>query len=157
MIGTGGLLALAWGVRLLFAPEIAHWAFVLATLIGLIPIARRAWAMARAAMPFTIEMLMTIAATGALMIGAPEEAALVVFLFAVGELLEGICAGKARDSIRALSDLVPKTARLEVGRRTREVAADRLSLGNIVQVRPGDRIPCDGVVIEGTSGVDESR
>lgn len=156
VIGTGVLLALAWGVRLLFAAEVAHWAFVLATLIGLIPIARRAWAMARARMPFTIEMLMTIAATGALVIGAPEEAAVVVFLFAVGELLEGVSAGKARDSIRALSDLVPKTARLEVGRKTREVAADRLSLGNIVQVRPGDRIPCDGVVIEGSSGVDES-
>jgi len=56
-------------------------------------------------------------------IGEPEEAALVVFLFAVGELLEGVSAGKARDSIRALSRLVPKTARLEVGGRTREVPA----------------------------------
>ena len=73
--------------------------------------------MTRAGMPFTIEMLMTIAAGGALVIGEPEEAALVVFLFAVGELLEGVSAGKARDSIRALSKLVPKTARLEVGGR----------------------------------------
>ncbi len=156
VIGTGGLLAAAWASRLLLPVEIAHWAFVLATLVGLVPIAQRAFAMARARMPFTIEMLMTIAAGGALVIGEPEEAALVVFLFAVGELLEGVSAGKARDSIRALSKLVPKTARLEVGGKTREVPAEKLRVGQVVQVRPGDRVPCDGEVIDGTSGVDES-
>jgi len=156
VIGTGALLATAWASRLVFPAEIAHWAFVLATLVGIVPVAQRAFAMARAQMPFTIEMLMTIAAGGALVIGEPEEAALVVFLFAVGELLEGVSAGKARDSIRALSKLVPKTARLEVGGRTREVAAEKLQVGQVVQVRPGDRVPCDGEVIDGTSGVDES-
>ena len=156
VIGTGILLAAAWAARLVLTADVAHWGFVLATLIGLFPVARRAVAMARARMPFTIEMLMSIAVTGALVIGEPEEAALVVFLFAVGELLESVSTGKARDSIRALSKLVPKTARLEDGRRTREIAADRLGLGQVVQVRPGDRVPCDGEVIEGTSGVDES-
>ena len=156
VIGTGALLAAAWVSRLVFPAEIAHWAFVLATLVGLVPVARRAFAMMRAGMPFTIEMLMTIAAGGALVIGEPEEAALVVFLFAVGELLEGVSAAKARDSIRALSTLVPKTARLEAGGNTREVAARTLRVGQVVQVRPGDRVPCDGEVIEGTSGVDES-
>ncbi len=156
VIGTGALLAAAWASRLVVPAEIAHWAFVLATLIGLVPVAKRALAMTRAGMPFTIEMLMTIAAGGALVIGEPEEAALVVFLFAVGELLEGVSAGKARDSIRALSKLVPKTARLEVGAKTREVSAERLRVGQVVQVRPGDRVPCDGAVVDGTSGVDES-
>ncbi len=156
VIGTGTLLAVAWASRFLLPAETAHWAFVLATLVGLVPVAQRAFAMARARMPFTIEMLMTIATGGALVIGEPEEAALVVFLFAVGELLEGVSAGKARDSIRALSKLVPKTARLEVGGKTREVPADKLRVGQVVQVRPGDRVPCDGEVIDGTSGVDES-
>ena len=117
MLGTGALLAAAWAVHSAgFSDEIAHWAFVLATLIGLAPVARRAFAMARAGMPFTIEMLMTIAAGGALVIGAAEEAALVVFLFAVGEMLEGVAANRARNGIRALAQLVPKTALLEVGR-----------------------------------------
>ena len=156
VLGTGALLAAAWASRLAFPADVAHWAFILATLLGLVPVAQRAFAMARAGMPFTIEMLMTIAAGGALVIGEAEEAALVVFLFAVGELLEGVAAGKARDSIRALSKLVPKTARLEVGGRTREVPAETLRVGHLVQVRPGDRVPCDGEVIEGTSGVDES-
>ena len=66
VIGTGALLAAAWASRLAFPADIAHWAFILATLIGLVPVARRAFAMARARMPFTIEMLMTIAAGGAL-------------------------------------------------------------------------------------------
>lgn len=156
VLGTGALLAAAWASRLAFPADVAHWAFILATLLGLVPVAQRAFAMARAGMPFTIEMLMTIAAGGALVIGEAEEAALVVFLFAVGELLEGVAAGKARDSIRALSKLVPKTARLEVGGKTREVAAEKLQVGQVVQVRPGDRVPCDGEVIDGTSGVDES-
>ncbi len=156
VLGTGALLAAAWASRLVFPAETSHWAFVLATLIGLVPVAQRAFAMTRAGMPFTIEMLMTIAAGGALVIGEPEEAALVVFLFAVGELLEGVSAGKARDSIRALSKLVPKTARLEADGKTREVPAEKLRVGQVVQVRPGDRVPCDGEVTEGISGVDES-
>ena len=103
LLGTGALLGVAWASRLFFPAEIAHWAFVLATLIGLVPVAKRAFAMARARMPFTIEMLMTIAAGGALVIGEAEEAALVVFLFALGELLEGVSAGKARPVVRCSS------------------------------------------------------
>lgn len=156
VLGTGALLVAAWTVHLVFSGAAAQWAFVLATLIGLAPIARRALAMARAGMPFTIEMLMTIAAGGALVIGEAGEAALVVFLFAVGELLEGVAAGKARDGIRALARLVPKTALLETGGRTREVPAESLQIGQVVLVRPGDRVPADGEVIDGISGVDES-
>ena len=156
VIGTGALLVAAWAVKLLASGGIANWAFILATLIGVAPIALRAINAARAGMPFTIEMLMTIAAIGALVIGAAEEAALVVFLFAVGEVLEGVAADKARDGIRALARLVPKTALLEVSGKTREVPAENLKIGQTVLVRPGDRVPADGEVIEGVSGVDES-
>ncbi|MBU2956650.1 heavy metal translocating P-type ATPase [Paracoccus sp. 1_MG-2023] len=156
VIVTGALLAAAWAADLLLPEGMSHWAFVLATALGLAPIARKAFAMARARMPFTIEMLMTIAATGALFIGAAEEAALVVFLFAVGELLEGVAAGRARDGIRALSDLIPRTAMLEEGGGLQEVPAAGLRPGQVVLVRPGDRIPADGSIVEGISGVDES-
>lgn len=156
LIGTGVLLASAWIVELLVGGPVAHWVFVLATLIAVAPVAKRAALMARARMPFTIEMLMSIAATGALFVGAAEEAALVVFLFAVGEMLEGLAASRARGSIRALAALVPKTARLVVGDRIREVPAESLAIGQIVQARPGDRITADGTIVSGTSGVDES-
>ncbi len=156
VIGTGVLLAAAWAVKLLASDGIARWAFIAACIIGLAPVARRAFAALQAGMPFTIEMLMTIAAVGALFIGAAEEAALVVFLFAVGEVLEGVAANTARASIKALANLVPKTALLEENGTTREVSAASLIVGQRVLVRPGDRIPADGAIAEGISGIDES-
>ena len=156
VIGTGLLLAAAWAVKLFASAPLAHYAFIAACLIGVAPVARRAAIALRAGIPFTIEALMTIAAVGALFIGAAEEAALVVFLFAVGEVLEGVAADRARASIRALGDLVPKTAIIEEGGATREVDAALLEIGQRVLVRPGDRIPADGEIAEGTSGIDES-
>lgn len=155
VIFTAVLLAVAWGVELL-APQFGKWAFVAACLIGVAPVAQRAFAALRMGQPFTIESLMTVAAVGALFIDAAEEAALVVFLFAVGEVLEGVAAGKARDGIRALANLVPKTAFLELNGATQEVSAASLRVGQVVLVRPGDRIPADGEISEGTSGVDDS-
>ena len=137
-------------------PTIAAPAMILALAVGLVPIARRAWSAARAGSPFSIETLMTIAAVGAVLIGAAEEAAVVVSLFLVGELLEGYAAGRARDGIRALSRLVPETALLVQDGTTQEVPADTLAIGAVILVRPGDRVPADGEVIEGESGVDEA-
>ena len=155
VIFTAILLGVAWIIELL-APQVGKWAFVAACLIGVAPVAKRAFAALRLGQPFTIESLMTVAAIGALFIDAAEEAALVVFLFAVGEVLEGVAAGKARDGIRALADLVPKTALLLVNGTTQEVPASSLAVGQMELVRPGDRIPADGEIAEGTSGVDDS-
>ena len=154
-IAAGTALVAAYGIGHLF-PAIAVWAFDIAMLVGLIPIARRAFVAARYGMPFTIEMLMTIAAVGAVIIGAAEEGAAVVFLFLVGELLEGVAAGKARASIQSLASLVPKTALLETDGRTQEVPADGLAVGAVILVRPGDRIPADGVIVSGDSAIDEA-
>ena len=86
VIGTGLLLAAAWTVKLFGSETLANYAFIAACVIKVAPVAVRAFAALRAGIPFTIEALMTIAAIGALFIGAAEEAALVVFLFAVGEV-----------------------------------------------------------------------
>jgi Cd2+/Zn2+-exporting ATPase len=79
-----------------------------------------------------------------------------VFLFLVGELLEGIAAGRARASIQALATLVPKTALLERDGATAEVEAESLSVGDVILVRPGDRIPADGAILSGDTAIDES-
>ncbi|MEP6564264.1 MAG: heavy metal translocating P-type ATPase [Mesorhizobium sp.] len=154
-IASGAALAAAFAVHTIW-PVTGVWVFIAAMLIGLVPIARRAVMAALAGIPFTIEMLMTIAAVGAVIIGAGEEAATVVFLFLVGELLEGVAAGKARSSIQALTTLVPKTAFLEENGATREVPAESLKVGAIILARPGDRIPADGKIVEGESAIDES-
>ena len=156
VLATGALLAAAWLAELVLGDPVGRWAFVVACLIGVLPVARRAFAAARLGQPFTIEMLMTVAAAGALAIGAAAEAAMVVFLFAIGEVLEGVAADRARANIRALGDLVPRTARLIVGGKVREVPAASLAIGHAVLVRPGDRVPADGEVLDGVSGVDES-
>ncbi|ATJ89342.1 ATPase [Acetobacter senegalensis] len=153
---SGVLLSTAWGATLFLPSDLQSWPFVAACLAGLLPVAYRAFNALRLGQPFTIEGLMTIAASGALFIGAVQEAALVVFLFAVGELLEGVAVSHARDGIKALGTLVPKTALKEEASATREVTASDLVPGDIVQVRPGDRIPADGDILSGTSGIDES-
>jgi Cd2+/Zn2+-exporting ATPase len=154
-IASGVALGAAWAIGKLI-PAWDMWIFAAAMLVGLVPIARRAFMAARMGTPFSIEMLMTIAAVGAVIIGASEEAAAVVFLFLIGELLEGVAAGKARASIQSLTDLVPKTALIEENGKTREIPAENLALGAIILVRPGDRIPADGMILSGESAIEEA-
>ncbi|MGO4685816.1 heavy metal translocating P-type ATPase [Hyphomicrobium sp. 2TAF46] len=154
-IAYGLALSMAWAAGQLL-PQLEAWFFSAAMLIGLVPIARRAVMAARTGTPFSIEMLMSVAAVGAVIIGASEEAAAVVFLFLIGELLEGVAAGKARASIQSLTELVPKTALLEENGQTREVQAESLIVGSTILVRPGDRIPADGIVLSGESAIDEA-
>ncbi|WP_027883367.1 heavy metal translocating P-type ATPase [Meiothermus rufus] len=156
---SGALLAAAFAFGFL-EPRLAHWGYVTATLVGVWPLARKAWAGVRLGNPFGINTLVTIAAIGAVVIGEAPEAAVVVFLFAVGELLEGIAAGRARAGIKALAALAPKTAFLLEGEgediRTREVPASSLRVGQVVQVRPGGRVPADGTILSGFSALDDS-
>lgn len=157
------LLTGACGAALLSAYAIGHAfpaaetpAFLAALAIGLVPIARRAFAAAVSGSPFSIEALMTVAAVGAVIIGAAEEAAAVVVLFLVGELLEGVAASRARASIQSLASLVPKTAFVVVDGQMKEVPADQLQVGDEINVRPGDRISADGEIISGESSVNEA-
>ncbi len=151
-----GLVALAWLVSRLFPAE-ASWVYLAATLVAVLPFGRRAFALARAGSPFSIETLMCAAALGAAAIGAAEEAAVVVLLFAIGELLENVAAGRARAGIRALASLIPRTARRETAAGEIEpVPAAELRVNDLVLVRPGDRVPCDGEIVAGHSALDES-
>ncbi len=155
VIGSGTLLVVAFAASHV-APAWSDWAYIAATLVGLVPIGRRALAGALSGTPFSIETLMAIATIGAVAIGEAEEAAVVVFLFAVGELLEGIAASRARAGIKALIDLVPRAARRLRGSEIETVPAEMLTIGDVVVVRPGDRVPSDGKVLEGKSEVNEA-
>ncbi len=155
LFASGASLLAAYGLSH-FYPALELWLFTAAMIVSLVPIARRAVMAAINGTPFSIEMLMTIAAIGALFIGATEEAAMVVFLFLLGELLEGVAAGRARASIQSLTALVPKTAFLERNGSTREIPAEDLQVGDIIAVRPGDRVPADGEVLSGMSAIDEA-
>lgn len=152
---TASLFSLAVVLAQVF-PEQDRWLFSGAALVGIIPFARRALAGAMAGSPFSIETLMTVAALGAVAIGEAEEAAVVIMLFAIGELLETVAAGRARAGIEALIDLMPRVALRERDGGIERVAAEELAVGDVVVVRPGDRVPSDGRVIDGVSEVDEA-
>ena len=158
-----GALTLICALALLVAytvgyvyPPIERSAFLVAIAMGLLPVMRRAVADVLAGSLFTIETLMSVAAIGAFLIGAVEEAAVVVLLFLVGELLEGVASAKARSEIRSLANLTPKTAWIERNGDIEEISAEELTIGSIVRVRPGDRIPADGNIIEGLSAINEA-
>jgi Cd2+/Zn2+-exporting ATPase len=152
---TGLMSAAAWIIAHI-DPAWGQLAYSVAALIAIVPFARRAVAGAVSGTPFSIETLMSIAALGALLIGAAEESVVVILLFAVGELLETIAAGRARSGIRALIGLVPRIALRERDGVTEKVSVEDLAIDDIVVVRPGDRIPSDGKVVEGASEVNEA-
>ncbi|WP_213878413.1 heavy metal translocating P-type ATPase [Pseudomonas sp. dw_358] len=104
-----------------------------------------------------INALMSIAVTGAVLIGQWPEAAMVMFLFTVAELIEARSLARARDAIGGLMQLAPDLATVrEADGQWREVAADAVVPGKIVRVRPGERIALDGEVISGQSTVDQA-
>ena len=103
-----------------------------------------------------MNLLMTIAVTGAVVIGEWFEAATVAFLFALSLALESWSVGRARRAVEALLELAPSTVRLVEPDSTREVPADRAQVGSLFLVRPGERIALDGEVRKGESLVDEA-
>ena len=105
---------------------------------------------------FDIDILMVVAALGAATLGAWAEGALLLFLFSLGHALEHYAMDRARGAIRALADLTPKTARVEREGREREIAVSELRVGDLVIVRPGERLPADGRVVRGASSVDQA-
>ena len=125
------------------------------------PIARSAWASIVRTREITINVLMTLAAIGAVVIGATTEAGLVMTLFAIGEALEGYTGERARAAIRDLVSTAPAEAiRLEPGENgaTREIRVPvaSLAVGDVIVARPGDRIAMDGRVRAGESAVDQA-
>ena len=105
---------------------------------------------------FAIEFLMVVAAVGAVLIGALPEAAAILFLFSVAELLESYAVERSRRSINSLISLTPKTVRLRKGARIVEVPVGRVRPTDVAVVRSGQYIGVDGTVLKGSSTVDQA-
>jgi Cd2+/Zn2+-exporting ATPase len=133
------------------------------------PIARSAWRSLTINRDLNINVLMTIAAIGAVIIGAYTEAGMVMVLFALSEALEGYTGNRARHAIRSLMSTAPSVATL-IGRRngrtqqptansqqlSATVPVEELQIGDVIRVRPGERIPMDGQIIAGQSAVNQA-
>ncbi|ELY4455304.1 Zn(II)/Cd(II)/Pb(II) translocating P-type ATPase ZntA [Cronobacter sakazakii] len=148
-------MALSWALEQ-FHPLAGRIAFTITTLVGLFPVARQAWRLIRSGNPFAIETLMSVAATGALIIGASEEAAMVLLLFLVGERLEGWAANRARSGVSALVALRPETAVRLRGEARETVAISDLQPGDVIEVAAGGRLPADGKLLAAAASFDES-
>ncbi|MDX1531630.1 MAG: heavy metal translocating P-type ATPase, partial [Rhodothermales bacterium] len=103
-----------------------------------------------------IDLLMILAALGALVIGAPFEGAMLLFLFSLSNVLQHVAIGRSRRAIQALMQLRPEAARVRRGDGWVEVPLEAVGPGDVFAVRPGDRLPLDGRVVRGQSDVDQS-
>ncbi len=151
---TGAGLLLQWGS---IGPEwVKAAAFALATISGGLLVFPAAWKALRARR-LDMNVLMTVAVTGAWIIGEHAEAAAVVFLFALSELLESWAGARARRAVEALLDLSPPTAIvISDDGSEREMKVAEVPVGARIRVRSGSRVPLDGEVLSGNSPVNQA-
>jgi Cd2+/Zn2+-exporting ATPase len=151
---TGAGLVLGW---MDIGPEwLQTTAFAIATLAGGLLVFPAAWK-ALLSRRLDMNVLMTVAVAGAWIIGEHGEAAAVVFLFSLSELLESWAATRARRAVQALMELSPPTAIVIAADGTeRETAVVDIAIGTEIRIRSGSRVPLDGEVISGNSSVDQA-
>ena len=107
--------------------------------------------------PFDENFLMAVATVGAIFLGDYTEGVAVMLFYQIGELFQSVAVGKSRKSIAALMDIRPETANLEAeDGSVEEVDPDDVPVGSVILVRPGEKIPIDGVVLSGSSALDTS-
>jgi Cd2+/Zn2+-exporting ATPase len=103
-----------------------------------------------------VNVLMTLAAVGAAVIGRWAEGGILIFLFSLSNTLEHYALEKTKDAVRALMDLRPAEARVLVSEGTRQVPVEELNVGDEILIKPGEKIPADGAIIDGSTTVDRS-
>jgi Cd2+/Zn2+-exporting ATPase len=134
---------------------LSHALFVASVAIAGTPILRSGYYSARAR-SLDIDFLMSLGILGAVAAHHPFEGAALAVLYSIAELLERFSMERARTSLRELMELSPDTATVRRDGEERVVPTDEVVVGDVVAVRPGERIPMDGVVLQGTSAVDQS-
>lgn len=154
----GVLLAIGYGIEK-FAAAAPQWlptaCYITAYVFGGLYTLREAVDNLRLK-KFEIDTLMLVAAAGAAALGAWAEGALLLFLFSLGHALESFAMGRAKRAIEALAELAPRTATVRRDGETREVPVEVLVVGDVVLVRPNERLSADGFVVKGTSSINQA-
>ncbi|MCU1383581.1 MAG: heavy metal translocating P-type ATPase [Acidobacteria bacterium] len=153
---SGAALAIGMAAAALHAPRAIELAFFITSLAaGVAATARKAWTAARVG-ALDINVLMIVAAGGAALLGDWAEAATVVFLFGLAQALEARTLDRARNAIRALMDLTPADALVRDAAGERRMAVDEVAIGAVIVIKPGEKMPLDGIVIAGASAVNQA-
>jgi Cd2+/Zn2+-exporting ATPase len=156
IIITGTLIALSIIFKTSgISPLIKDGLLIASTLMGLFPIARNALRSLKYKV-LGIEALVTIAVIGAMFIGEYFEGAAVTFLFTFGAFLETKTLEKTRSSLKALLEMAPETATVIRGGQEITVSPEEIVKGETIMVKPGERIPADGEVMEGLASVNQA-
>ncbi|MHB1134068.1 MAG: heavy metal translocating P-type ATPase [Chloroflexota bacterium] len=138
------------------AEQLSHGLYLIAIGLGGFHVARAGLYGFWRSRTLDMNVLMSVAVVGALAIGEWEEAATVVFLFALGNSLEGYTMDRARGAIRSLLALAPNTARVRRDGREVNLPAEAVAVGEVVLVRPGEKVAVDGQVVGGASSVNQA-
>ncbi len=134
----------------------------IATLLYLCSLIAGGYTLATTAVPglfrgeFDTDLLMLVAALGAVILGEWAEGAFLLFLFGLGHAGEQFALDKARDAVNALGEFMPATAHRLADGVLIETDVEQLQIGDVVVIRPGDRVPIDGEIIDGESSIDQS-
>jgi len=156
LLGSAGALVAGLAVQAFSAASVwAVLAFAVSVAAGGVFPARRAVASFRHR-TLDINALMLVAVLGAMFLGEWAEAATVVLLFSIAQWLESRSTERAREAIRALMDLTPAEARIKHGDHEETIPVDRVEIGAIMLIRPGEKIPLDGDVVGGRSDVNQA-
>ncbi len=156
LYGCGLIALIAFVSEKLGAPPLVTVGlYVLSVLTGVYYPARKAL-IALVNLTPTIHLLMLIGSGGAMLLGLWGEAAVLIFVYSLGDVLESYAVDKARGALRSLTELMPREALVltETGEMVRPI--EEIAVGDIVLVRPGERIPVDGHVVRGSSYVDQA-
>jgi len=149
------ILAAAGLAVLLALLPLPRWLWLVPYLVAGYDILLGAFHGIRSRDPFDENFLMAVATVGAVLLGEYQEAVAVMVFFQTGELFQGYAVGKSRRSIAALMDIRPDVANLETpSGEVTAVSPDELVVGQVILVRPGERVPLDGIVLEGFSALD---
>jgi len=158
LVGLAGLcLLIGWG-----GERFLGWSSTVALLFYLLAYLAGGYDIATHAIPglfhgqFDTDVLMLAAAAGAAVLGQWPEGAFLLFLFSLGHAGEHYALDRARNAVNALGELMPQTARVKRGEQLQEIPVDQLAIGEVVVVRPGDRVPVDGKIVSGASALDQS-
>ena len=140
--------------------DIPRWAIIILFLIPYLlvgyDILRKAFLGIKNGQVFDENFLMTVATVGAIVLGEYGEGVAVMLLYQIGELFQSYAVGKSRRNITELMDIRPDYANIEVDGALTQVDPDEVEVGSIIVVQPGEKVPLDGVIVEGSSSLNTS-
>lgn len=159
MLAIGGIAAFTAEAVSWTTGHDTSWLVIALAMVSIlsagIPTLKKGW-IALKNLTLNIYFLMSLAATGAIIIGKWPEAAMVVFLFAVAEAVEGLSLERVRNAIKSLSALAPETAEVRVGNDWQEQPVTGVAIGCRIRIRTGSRVPLDARVESGSAALDQA-